>query len=69
MVTDNITARVEYRYTDYEDETFNLGGGDVDSDLHHALDPRRRRLEVLTPFPQASAKRLGFVRAFSVLAA
>ena len=33
MITDNITARVEYRYTDYEDETFTLGGGDVDSDL------------------------------------
>lgn len=32
MVTDNITARVEYRYTDYQDETFTLGGGDVDSD-------------------------------------
>jgi outer membrane immunogenic protein len=33
MITDNITARVEYRYSDYEDETFSLGGGDVDSDL------------------------------------
>lgn len=26
MVTDNITARVEYRYTDYASENFNLGG-------------------------------------------
>ena len=33
MVTDNITARVEYRYSDYEDETFDLGGVDVDSDF------------------------------------
>lgn len=33
MITDNITARVEYRYSDYEDETFSLGGDDVDSDL------------------------------------
>jgi outer membrane immunogenic protein len=33
MVTDNITARVEYRYSDYEDETFDLGGGAVDSDF------------------------------------
>lgn len=33
IITDNITARVEYRYSDYEDETFSLGRGDVDSDL------------------------------------
>jgi outer membrane immunogenic protein len=33
MITDNITARVEYRYTDYADETFNLGGAAVNSDL------------------------------------
>jgi len=26
MVTDNITARVEYRYTDYQDKDFNVGG-------------------------------------------
>jgi len=32
LVTDNITARVEYRYADYEDKTFNLGGP-VRSDL------------------------------------
>jgi outer membrane immunogenic protein len=38
MVTDNITARVEYRYTDYEDETFTLGGAPVNSDLStHAI--------------------------------
>jgi outer membrane immunogenic protein len=38
MVTDNITARVEYRYTDYEDQTFDLGGGPVDSDFTtHAI--------------------------------
>ena len=33
MITDNITARIEYRFTDYQDETFNLGGAGVDSDL------------------------------------
>jgi outer membrane immunogenic protein len=34
MVTQNITARVEYRYTDYEDQTFSLGGADdVDVDF------------------------------------
>jgi outer membrane immunogenic protein len=33
MVTDNITARVEYRFTDYEDQTFTLGGGPVNSDF------------------------------------
>jgi outer membrane immunogenic protein len=33
MVFNNVTARVEYRYTDYEDETFTLGAGAVDSDL------------------------------------
>ena len=35
MITDNITARVEYRYTDYEDETFSVGGppSSVESDL------------------------------------
>lgn len=33
MLTDNITARVEYRYTDYEDETFTLNGGAGEGDL------------------------------------
>lgn len=33
MITQNITARVEYRYTDYQDKDFNLGGLPVDSDL------------------------------------
>jgi outer membrane immunogenic protein len=33
MLTDNITARVEYRYTDYEDQTFTLGGAAADADL------------------------------------
>ena len=33
MLTQNITARVEYRYSDYQDETFTLGGGDVESDF------------------------------------
>ena len=35
MITDNITARVEYRYTDYEDETFSVGAppASVESDL------------------------------------
>ncbi len=32
-LTNNITARVEYRYTDYQDKTFTLGGGPVNSDL------------------------------------
>ena len=25
MITDNVTARVEYRYSDYEDKVFSLG--------------------------------------------
>lgn len=29
MVTKNITARVEYRYTDYQDKDYNLGGTNV----------------------------------------
>ncbi len=33
MLTDNITARVEYRFTDYDTEGFNLGGAGVNSDL------------------------------------
>ena len=33
MVTDNVTARIEYRYTDYENETFTLDNGPVDSDF------------------------------------
>ena len=33
MLTDNITARVEYRFSDYDDKTFNPGGVPVDSDL------------------------------------
>jgi outer membrane immunogenic protein len=33
MVMDNVTARVEYRYSDYADETFNLGGAAVNSDF------------------------------------
>lgn len=33
MITDNITARVEYRYTDYEDKTFTLGGTSTDGGL------------------------------------
>jgi outer membrane immunogenic protein len=39
MVTDNLTARVEYRYTDYEDKTFSLGDeGDVNTDFStHSL--------------------------------
>ena len=38
MVTDNVTARVEYRYTDFEDETFTLGGAPVNSDFSsHAV--------------------------------
>ena len=36
MLRDNVTARVEYRYTDYEDQTYTLGGssGDVDLQTH-----------------------------------
>jgi opacity protein-like surface antigen len=26
MVTNNITARIEYRYTDYQKKDFNVGG-------------------------------------------
>ena len=26
LITDNVSARVEYRYTDYEDKVFSLGG-------------------------------------------
>jgi outer membrane immunogenic protein len=33
MITDNITARVEYRFSDYGDEDFNLGGANVNSDF------------------------------------
>ena len=33
MLAPNITARVEYRYSDYEDKTFTLGGGKVGGDL------------------------------------
>jgi len=33
MVTENVTARVEYRYTDYADETFTLGDDEVENDL------------------------------------
>jgi outer membrane immunogenic protein len=38
MVTDSITARVEYRYSDFEDETFTIGGGAVNTDFStHAI--------------------------------
>ena len=39
MVTDNVTARVKCRYTDYQDETFSLGGeDDVNTDFStHSL--------------------------------
>jgi outer membrane immunogenic protein len=33
LVTQNVTARVEYRYSDYEDKTFTVGGSSVDTDL------------------------------------
>lgn len=33
MLTDSITARVEYRYSDYEDETFTLGGDEGNGDF------------------------------------
>lgn len=34
QVLDNVTARVEYRFTDYFEEDFNLGGVPVESDLN-----------------------------------
>lgn len=35
LVTSNITARVEYRYADYQDQTFELGeGAEVDAGLN-----------------------------------
>jgi outer membrane immunogenic protein len=38
MVTDNVTARIEYRYTDYENETFTLDGESGEGDLNtHSL--------------------------------
>jgi outer membrane immunogenic protein len=38
LILDNVTARVEYRYTDYEDQTFTLGGTDVENDFTtHAI--------------------------------
>jgi outer membrane immunogenic protein len=36
MLTDSLTARVEYRYTDYGDENVELFGG-LGTDLH--VDP------------------------------
>ena len=33
QVIDNVTARVEYRFTDYFDEDFSLGGATVNSDF------------------------------------
>ena len=33
LLRDNVTARVEYRYADYEDKTYTLGGGPADADL------------------------------------
>ncbi len=37
-VLDNVTARIEYRYTDYQDKTFTLGGAPVNSDYTtHAI--------------------------------
>ena len=29
FITNNITARVEYRYTDYQDKNYNIGGASV----------------------------------------
>ncbi len=33
FVTNNVTARVEYRYSDYQSKDFNLGGTNVKSDF------------------------------------
>ena len=33
MLTNNLTARFEYRFTDYQDKTFAIGGGPINSDL------------------------------------
>ena len=38
FVTNNITARVEYRYSDYQGKNYNLGGTNVKSDFQdHAV--------------------------------
>jgi outer membrane immunogenic protein len=38
MVTNNVTARIEYRYTDYGEETFTPGAAAVDTDFSdHAI--------------------------------
>ncbi len=33
MLTNNLTARFEYRFTDYQDKTFAIGGGPTNSDF------------------------------------
>lgn len=33
LLRDNVTARVEYRYTDYQDQTYTLDSGTDDADL------------------------------------
>ncbi len=48
MVTDSVTARVEYRYTDYEDKTFRLGDeDDVNTDFSYPFATGRPRREIL----------------------
>ena len=38
FVTNNVTARVEYRYSDYQGKNYNLGGTNVKSDFQdHAV--------------------------------
>jgi outer membrane immunogenic protein len=39
MVTDNVFGRVEYRYTDFGSDTFDLGGGSADvDDKNHRIN-------------------------------
>ena len=60
MLTDNITARVEYRYTDYQDKTFTLGGGPVEQRPLHAHHPRRHRAEVLRRIDRTELRSPGY---------
>ncbi len=49
MLTDNLTARIEYRYTDYGSDDFYARRCSNQQRLHRPDDPRRHRLQVLTP--------------------
>jgi outer membrane immunogenic protein len=47
FVTENITTRIEYRYTDYQSKNYNLGGTNVSSGFDDHSVRRRYRHEVL----------------------